>query len=260
MRLNKFQLGFQSPQSRPAPASRRPPPLTRTVLTALTEFAFQGVSEYLEDIVACVDAPHLHRLDITFFMCLVFDVPHLHRFISCAEELMGLCEAVMDFFPARLEATTLIYHQTEDGHPALMLQIRYRESDRRLLSSMSQLCHSSLPFISSLERLKIQDRSMILYRPGPYEHVDMAGNSWLTFLESFIDMKDLYLYERVAIRVSLALQDLAAERVTEMLPALQNFYIQGFWEPEEPLPEIFGQFVGLRELSGRPVDVHYVLP
>ncbi len=47
------RLSFQSP--------RRPPTSTRTVLriTSLTRFGFKGVIEYLEDLVARIDAPLL---------------------------------------------------------------------------------------------------------------------------------------------------------------------------------------------------------
>jgi hypothetical protein len=55
------QLGFMSlgPRSRPPQEGRRPPP-TLSVLPALTDLRFIGVSgEYLEDLVSRIDAPTL---------------------------------------------------------------------------------------------------------------------------------------------------------------------------------------------------------
>jgi hypothetical protein len=80
--LGQLDLEFESPQSRPDQESRRPPPQTRTVLPALTQFWFKGVSEYLEDLVARVDAPRLNSFETTFFNDIVFETPQFTQFIS----------------------------------------------------------------------------------------------------------------------------------------------------------------------------------
>jgi hypothetical protein len=81
-RLKTLWLLFDSPQSRPDPSRQRPPPQTRTVLPALTQFWFRGVSDYLENVVARIDAPQLGKLHITFFNQIVFDTPQFSQFIS----------------------------------------------------------------------------------------------------------------------------------------------------------------------------------
>jgi hypothetical protein len=80
--LERLLIEFESPQSRPDPRGRRPPPPTRTLLPVLTVVCFKGVSEYLEDLVAWIDAPLLEYLHITFFQQLIFDTPQLNQFIS----------------------------------------------------------------------------------------------------------------------------------------------------------------------------------
>ena len=75
--LETLQISFDPPLSRPDRNSRRPPPLTRTLLPALTHLVFRGVSEYLEVLVARIDAPLLDKLYITFFHQLIFDTPQL---------------------------------------------------------------------------------------------------------------------------------------------------------------------------------------
>jgi hypothetical protein len=57
--LGELQLEFESPRSCPDLASRPPPPPIRFVLPVLAGFQFKGVSEYLEDLVAHIDAPRL---------------------------------------------------------------------------------------------------------------------------------------------------------------------------------------------------------
>jgi hypothetical protein len=85
MSLEKLELGFRSPRSQADGASRRPPPLTRVVLPALTFLWFKGDSEYLEDFVSRLEAPLLSDTDITFFNQLIFDTPLLRHFIGRTE-------------------------------------------------------------------------------------------------------------------------------------------------------------------------------
>jgi hypothetical protein len=80
--LDDLWLEFQSPRSCPDQASRRPPPSTRSVLPILGYFGFKGVTEYLEDLVARIDAPRLNSLQIFFFNDTVFDTPYFIQFIS----------------------------------------------------------------------------------------------------------------------------------------------------------------------------------
>ena len=74
--LDDLSIGFRSPPSRP---SQITPPHTRIVLPALTYLFFEGTSEYFEDLVAQIDTPLLHRLDVTFFMDLIVDTPQLRH-------------------------------------------------------------------------------------------------------------------------------------------------------------------------------------
>jgi hypothetical protein len=91
--LEELTLRFQSPQSFPDRASRRPPPSTRSVLPVLTRLWFKGVTEYLDDLVARIDAPRLNDLQITFFNYIVFNTLRLIQFISCTPTLRALEKA-----------------------------------------------------------------------------------------------------------------------------------------------------------------------
>ncbi|KAF8502693.1 hypothetical protein F5888DRAFT_1113143 [Russula emetica] len=82
--LESLGLYFRYPRPRSALESRRlpPPPLTRSILPSLIKIGFQGASEYLEVILARIDAPRLDELHITFFNQIIFDTPQLFQFIS----------------------------------------------------------------------------------------------------------------------------------------------------------------------------------
>ena len=73
-RLEFLSLEFQSPRSHLDRASRHPPPLTRSVLSSLALFSFEGVCEYSDDLVARIDAP-ICSLYTNFFDQIVFDLP-----------------------------------------------------------------------------------------------------------------------------------------------------------------------------------------
>jgi len=73
------------------------PPLTPSVLPALTQLEFQGHTRYLERLVARLDAPLLLDLYIAFIQNDVLDVPQLRRFINRAEKLGTHARATMSY-------------------------------------------------------------------------------------------------------------------------------------------------------------------
>ncbi|KAI0249430.1 hypothetical protein BJV78DRAFT_695135 [Lactifluus subvellereus] len=85
-KLECLSIDFQSP-TYPHRRTGHLLPLTLATLPALTYFQFQGISEYLEDLVARLNAPLLNWVYITFFNQLVFDIPQLTWFIGRTEGL-----------------------------------------------------------------------------------------------------------------------------------------------------------------------------
>ena len=84
--LESLRLLFESPQSCPDQESWHLPPTTRSVLPALTRLSFKGVNEYLEELVARIDAPRLRSMGTTFFNDIYFDTPELIQFITLTFE------------------------------------------------------------------------------------------------------------------------------------------------------------------------------
>ncbi|KAI9512456.1 hypothetical protein F5148DRAFT_1373160 [Russula earlei] len=240
-RLETLRLGFES---RLYPASR--PPLTRSVLPALTYLAFRGVHEYLEDLLAQIEAPLLTILYVTFFMDIHFVLPQLHRLISQVESFNSCDRAIVHTSERAIRFTT----STATHQPwEFLLEISCRELDCQL-ASLAQVCSSSFPFLSTLVQLNITD-----YAPRSHWKDDMETTRWLELLAPFTAMEDLRLTHQVAPHVCQALEELAGERVTEVLPALQNIFLEGL-EPLESVPKHVEGFVAARKLSGHPVAVH----
>ena len=67
------------------------------MLPTLVIFHFEGVTEYLEDLVTLIDTPRLNDMDITFFNQIDFDCPRLVQFIMCTPELGALDNVYMRF-------------------------------------------------------------------------------------------------------------------------------------------------------------------
>jgi len=250
-RLESLRLEFDSPRSRPDPETRSLPPPTRFVLPALTRLVFKGVYEYLEDLLALIDAPLLDFLIIEFFMDLDFDVPQLHRLIGHAEEFKTFDRA--DVSISKYSIRLHVYPNTGsvDRRRQLELRISCRELDYQL-SSLAQVCSSSFPIIFALEDLQIRENDRF---SSSHWKDDMENAQWLELLDPFTALKNLYLTYGIVQRFCGALQELSGERATEVLPALRNLFVQG--SSLEPVLEAMKPFIAARQLSGNPLVVDH---
>ena len=239
-RLERLNIRFESSQNRPDLNSRRPPP--RLLLPALTELEFEGSSEYLEDLVARIDAPLLYRLTITFrvFHQSFFYTPRLAEFISRIPTLKTHIEARV-FFCGQ-------YVEVEIGRK-LQLKLSCGQSDWQF-SSLAQVCRSSFPrgFILAVEHLYFLENGYWRLQP------DIENSQWLELLRPFSAVKHLYLCPVFIRSIAPALQDLVGDRLTEVLPALQTLFLDETLS-SGPVPEAIGQFVAARQLAGHPIAI-----
>ena len=242
--LEKLSLEFESPRSHPDRAS--PPPLIRSVLPALTYFSFKGVGEYLDDFVAHIDATQLRRLEMTFFNQIVFDSPHFIQFINRIPTSKPFKKARVCF--TRTTSSVSLLSQIA-GYGKLEVQIRCIELDWQV-SSMEQVCTSCLPPLSTLEDLYIYE--------NPHSHPVWQDNIedalWLELLQPFATVKNLYLSGKFASRIMRALQELVGGRSTEVLPTLQNIYLEEL-QPSGAVQACIQQFVATRRATGHPIAV-----
>ncbi len=224
-RLESLILEFQSPRSRPNRASQFPPPPTRTILPSLTYLHFKGVTEYLEDLVTQIDVPLLEYISITFFNQLIFDMSQLPEFL-CRTEKFKILDRADVFFLEDLIIVKLSL-QTGADTTRLQLGISCRKLDWQL-SSLAQVCDSALPTLSALEGLNL---GPTIYAPDLLPGQDEIENTqWLDVLRPFTNVKDVHLSKQVAPCIAPALQELTDEgiMITEVLPALQNVFLDSF--------------------------------
>ena len=245
-RLEWLCIGFNSPRSRPPQEGRHPPP-TRSILPALTELTFIGVSEYLEDLVARIDGPLLNKLFIKFFHQLIFDTPQFAQFVGRTPNLKAYDDAHVIFSDSH--AIITLQRRDNPGFPGLHLEILCRPSEWQL-SSVAQLCTSSLPqdLIPELEHLYILED--VTWRP--HWQSDLVNNKWSKLFHPFTNVKNLYLSQEFVLRIVPTLQKLVGEGVTEVLPNLQNIFLES-----GHVPEAIRQFIAQRELSSPPIAISY---
>ena len=83
---------------------------------------------------------------------------------------------------------------------------------------------------------------------------DIENTEWLDLLLPFMAVTDLYLSKEFAPRIGPALQELTGERTTEVLPALQNIFLEGF-QQSVPVEEGIAQFISARQPTNHPVSI-----
>ncbi len=87
---------------------------------------------------------------------------------------------------------------------------------------------------------------------------DVENSQWLELFHPFSAVKNLYLCKEFAPRIAAVLQELVEERVAEVLPALQNVFVEGY-QPSVTLSleEGIRKFVTARRLSGHSKAVSH---
>ena len=242
--LESLAIGFESPRS-PSRPNQHPPPQARILLPIFITLTFDGDNEYLEDLVARIDAPLLTNLTITFFHRPIFDTAQLTQLISRTPKFKG--------HKAHVEITdwhaSISLPQTSDGK--LCLVISCGESDLQL-SSLAQVCGSFFPraLIHAVEYLYINNGCFISY----WDQDIFESRQWLDFLRPFSTVKCLYISWEFAPGIVTALQELVGDRATETLPALQTLFFEEA-DLSGPVWEAIGRFVAARQLAGHPIAV-----
>jgi hypothetical protein len=179
----------------------------------------------------------------------VLVVSQLAEFFRHADKLSLVDRAEVTFEGDRISVDL---SQELEEIKTLTLNLTCYERELRF-SYLAQFCASCLPTLSSFERLDIH----VPYCPWTWEDViDDPDPQWLELLRPFNTVKDLCLHKYTAPRVAQTLRGLPAERVMEVLPALENVFLSDL-EAFEPVKDAISEFADARQLSGRPVFIYY---
>lgn len=249
--------------------------MARVELPNLVRLDLHGVNDYVEDLVARINAPLLTRIVISFFDDPQFDVSQFDQFIGRVENFKVLHQASVKLDGGGAPGPFALFADPTDG-TTLGFSISCPSTDSEWqLSSLEVLSNlSSSPFrLSSFERLELWKRDAPL---GYWDDV-MQDTQWLEVFRPFTAVKDLdvYVEDELAIPVARAFGQLTGKRAAEVLPALQNiflkrdvFYFNGDIGDIEVFPhadllleavlQVMEPFIAARQLSGCPVAVQFV--
>ncbi|KAH9163233.1 hypothetical protein EDB89DRAFT_574860 [Lactarius sanguifluus] len=210
-RLKFLYTFFQS--ATPPPDQIHPPPITRAVLPALTEFHFKGASEYLEDLVSRIDGPQLYQISTAYLNQQLVDiqVPRLSEFINrtVGPELGQYKFALVTFYSG------VAFYVGRHASPKHLIwnSIFDKVTDWQL-SRIAQALSQISPALSNVVHLKFAelDEGRHLY--------GIDGVEWPHLLYQFPTAQTLHAYPKLAGYIALALEDIVGEMVTEVLLSL----------------------------------------
>ena len=257
-RLEQLQIEFgQCPSDL---ENRRLPLLTRTVLPSLTVLKVTADTKNMEDFMARIDAPLLDQLCI-LFSCyyhdvwdVVLDTQQLLWFISRIPKLQAPSEANIGF--ATIESATerfnvwIEFLWPTQISSVVKLGIHCRQPKWEV-PSLAQFCRSPFFPLPTLEHLYI-GRGQSSLQP----HRD--NTRWLELLQPFTAVKNLYLTKELAPCIAPALRELVIYRATEVLPTLQNIFIE---DSElrllDPVHEAIALYAAARKLSGHSIVISH---
>ena len=236
--LRYLSIGFRSPQSRPDRIGL--PPSTRVVLPVLEHFEFEGVSEYLEDLVAGIDTPNPVRLTIHLFMEFMV-IPQLSKFIVRTEGTKSLKSAEIMFSSS---ATWITF-----GH--VKLEIICWDPHWQT-SLMAQVCRQISPLLSHVEQLDIREDT----RGQERQWNGIDPTQFLGLFHHFPAMQRLQINRELVPLVARALQESTGESATEVFPSLHSLVFKDYSLSGSIQKDIEG-FITARQNSNHPVGVEW---
>ena len=223
---------------------RCPDPPLRAVLPALTEFVFCGEIKYLEDLIARIDLPGVEDIKIEYYPPW-FDVPELSQFIDRT--------ASLEFAQFRRAKVTFegLHSQIQLDRPQgecqplrFSLGVEIEDTGRDphmdvLVPCMTRAYGQLTSLLSNVGHLSFQSQ---------HHQLDLDNSKFLP-LHLFPSVEELHVSGALAENIATMLENITAERVTELMPVLHSLWLGNGDEPVGSTE----QFLSLRQLSGRPV-------
>ncbi|KAH9172534.1 hypothetical protein EDB89DRAFT_888122 [Lactarius sanguifluus] len=244
--LERLSIGFSIPIPRPRAETelldKRGMPVTLPNLKHLT---FQGVSAYLECLVAQISAPHLKRLEITLFNQIAFSLPHLSHFTNIIEAFK--LPAATVFFGSEVTIAMDHYITQQYGAP-FTLRVRCNELDWQV-DCAAQICSALMPALFGVEELGLRFHEQTL--PTEWQNGEIDGTTWHELLRAFVGARQLRLCVALSQELSHALQVGYVGSEPGLLPSLWEIVS----ESHRHARDLFSSFIDARRIAGRPVAI-----
>jgi hypothetical protein len=244
--LKSLVIGPAFPPSLFDQEGQSPPPPTCNVLHSLTCFKFKGDSEYLEDLVARIDAHLLDFIQIVLFDRLAVNFPQLTRLMRCATKFQAPNEVCVYFIPDGIQIKSL--PPRGGSHKEYRLEIIFRMLiwghlplvKKVFASFLPSICidtvcllpcsyHSIHPTCWLKQEIMPQcakqntvDHLYIFCTPYLVSKFNATHMRWLDIFHPFIAVKNFYVCQELAQWFNLW------ERSADVtvLPALETLFLK----------------------------------
>jgi len=221
-----------------------PLPWERVVFPTLTHFDFQGTSEYLEDLVARIDAPHLEDFGLTLFK-QPMALPQLRMFVHRISMHKSFSRVDIQFCG---RAISISFIQPVPTATCLKLRVSCRTLDVQLFF-VAQICRDS----AFIEDLHIS--AALLLRL--IDHFNDSG--WPKLIDSFRGVKWLHVAGNSSVRIVHVLRpsEMRRDTVQTVLPVLRKLFVREHGHRYVPLREAVPSPMVSRRLSGSLLKMEY---
>jgi hypothetical protein len=223
------------------------PIMTHVTLPNLRYFTFEGVTAYLEGLLARISAPALCSIWVIFFHHFTFTIPRLLQSIQTSANL------IFDAFELFFGRNFLLLIADPDRklwERPLNLQIECRRFDWQVASAI-QILGTLSPVISLVKKLEISHQE---HHQSSETHNQIDRIQWRELLRPFSDLTVLRLGDGfVGLRgLPESLTSGGDEMTMEILPNLEELSY-----PDSDIGGAFTPFINERNAAGHPVAVNY---
>ena len=243
--LEKLFISFQSPIPNgdvERQSCQTPDTIT---LPNLRWFVFNGVSAYLERLVAWISAPSLNIFQVDLFNQPSFSVPHLWRFMQTSENLT--LSAVQVTFGA---PSVSLHTVPGKWDCPLLLQIGCRHLDEQVASAV-QFFGTLSPVLSVVEQVTFSYEE---HKQSSESHNNVDRIQWRELLRPFTNAKAIHVQDDLVRKIFRSLPSDDGEPPLELLPNLEEVGYSGGSDAQDA----FTTFLNERQEAGYPVSLRLV--
>ena len=200
------------------------------------------MDDYIDNLVALIDAPHLEQLSLIFFFDITFSLVNVSEFIH-RKKGFGYLVAQVIF---NKDGASIYCEKQSIGK--LSLRINCEPLDWKI-DSATQVCNALGKVLSAVEELTIDLNED--WKPSDRENT-LDSTMWHELLLPFVGVKKLHIGFLLTFELSQALDAAVGGLDTELLPELQKVAVR---LEIDDAKKVFSAFIETRESEGRPVDL-----
>lgn len=245
-RLRSLHIKMKSTWHRPPSAGQHPPSFTCIVLPALTSLKIHSSKGFLDNLVSRLDVPLLEKMEIWILEDRVYS-SELPRFISRIEAFKTSDQVNIHLRDTGIQ---LVFSSQNSSVTSAELTL----TEPMDYPSTLSFC-SSLPPLSHLKCLTLREHQC------PAWDWDLLGNASLhEIFDSFTAVRNVFISKNLAENVSSCMgedEDSEEEETTEMLPALQNIFVEELQRQSEYFQQNIQRFIAAKRLAGQPVNLRH---